>query len=86
MYDNNNNMDWIDNMDWQYLSLILPLTYMFITVGEGVKVAIFDTGLADGHVHFKKGRVKDRTNWTDEKTLNDGRHIIIDFILLLHEY
>ena len=41
--------------------------------GEGVKVAIFDTGLAEGHGHFKKGRVKDRTNWTDEKTLNDGR-------------
>ena len=38
--------------------------------GKGVKVAIFDTGLARNHQHFK--RVKDRTNWTDEKSLDDG--------------
>ena len=41
--------------------------------GSGVKVAIFDTGLAEDHPHFKKGRIKDRTNWTNEKTLDDGR-------------
>lgn len=41
--------------------------------GAGVKVAIFDTGLAEDHPHFKKGRVKDRTNWTNEKTLDDGQ-------------
>ena len=41
--------------------------------GEGVKVAIFDTGLAENHPHFKKGRIKDRTNWTNEKTLDDGK-------------
>ncbi|XP_074645435.1 membrane-bound transcription factor site-1 protease-like [Tubulanus polymorphus] len=40
--------------------------------GMGVKVAIFDTGLAEDHLHFKKGRIKDRTNWTNEKTLDDG--------------
>lgn len=40
--------------------------------GEGVKVAIFDTGLSEKHPHFKPGRVKDRTNWTHEKTLDDG--------------
>ncbi|KAK2147562.1 hypothetical protein LSH36_547g03036 [Paralvinella palmiformis] len=40
--------------------------------GAGVKVAIFDTGLAEDHIHFKKGRIKDRTNWTNEKTLEDG--------------
>lgn len=40
--------------------------------GEGVKVAVFDTGLAQDHPHFKSGRVKDRTNWTNEKTLDDG--------------
>ncbi|XP_050396545.1 membrane-bound transcription factor site-1 protease [Patella vulgata] len=40
--------------------------------GSGVKVAIFDTGLASDHPHFKKGRIKDRTNWTNEKTLDDG--------------
>ena len=41
--------------------------------GEGVKVAVFDTGLAQDHPHFKSGRVKDRTNWTNEKTLDDGK-------------
>ncbi|GFN95271.1 membrane-bound transcription factor site-1 protease [Plakobranchus ocellatus] len=40
--------------------------------GAGVKVAIFDTGLATDHPHFKRGRIKDRTNWTSEKTLDDG--------------
>ena len=41
-------------------------------VGSGVKVAIFDTGLAADHPHFKKDRVKDRINWTNEKTVDDG--------------
>ncbi|XP_064598708.1 membrane-bound transcription factor site-1 protease-like isoform X2 [Liolophura sinensis] len=40
--------------------------------GAGVKVAIFDTGLSEDHSHFKKGQIKDRTNWTNEKTLDDG--------------
>ncbi|XP_012285406.1 membrane-bound transcription factor site-1 protease [Orussus abietinus] len=38
--------------------------------GRGVKVAVFDTGLAANHPHFKK--IKERTNWTNEKTLEDG--------------
>lgn len=38
--------------------------------GTGVKVAVFDTGLSKDHPHFKK--VKERTNWTNEKTLDDG--------------
>ena len=38
--------------------------------GAGVKVAIFDTGLSKTHPHFR--RVKERTNWTNEKTLEDG--------------
>lgn len=38
--------------------------------GKGVKVAIFDTGLAASHPHFKK--IKERSNWTNEKTLEDG--------------
>lgn len=41
-------------------------------LGAGVRVAVFDTGLASDHPHFKKGRIKDRTNWTNEKTLDDG--------------
>ncbi|XP_058830005.1 membrane-bound transcription factor site-1 protease isoform X2 [Topomyia yanbarensis] len=38
--------------------------------GKGVKVAVFDTGLSKNHPHFKS--VKERTNWTNEKTLDDG--------------
>lgn len=38
--------------------------------GKGVKVAIFDTGLARSHPHFRK--IRDRTNWTDEKNLDDS--------------
>ncbi|CRL02462.1 CLUMA_CG015092, isoform A [Clunio marinus] len=38
--------------------------------GKGVKVAIFDTGLSKNHPHFKK--IKERTNWTNEKSLTDG--------------
>ena len=34
-------------------------------------MAIFDTGLPKSHPHFK--HVKDRTNWTGEKTLDDGQ-------------
>jgi subtilisin family serine protease len=34
------------------------------------QVAVFDTGLSKTHPHFKK--VKERTNWTNEKTLEDG--------------
>ncbi|CAH1109617.1 unnamed protein product [Psylliodes chrysocephalus] len=38
--------------------------------GKGVRVAIFDTGLSKNHPHFKK--IKERTNWTNEKTYDDG--------------
>lgn len=38
--------------------------------GKGIKVAVFDTGLTKNHPHFK--RVKERTNWTHEKSLDDG--------------
>lgn len=37
--------------------------------GRGVKVAIFDTGLTKNHPHFRN--VKERTNWTNEKSLDD---------------
>ena len=33
-------------------------------------MAVFDTGLSKKHPHFK--RIKERTNWTNEKTLEDG--------------
>lgn len=38
--------------------------------GKGVRVAVFDTGLSKNHPHFR--RVKERTNWTNEKSLDDG--------------
>eukprot|EP01087_Luapelamoeba_hula_P020230 TRINITY_DN6871_c0_g1_i1.p1 TRINITY_DN6871_c0_g1~~TRINITY_DN6871_c0_g1_i1.p1 ORF type:complete len:1117 (+),score=136.46 TRINITY_DN6871_c0_g1_i1:101-3451(+) len=38
--------------------------------GEGVKVAIFDTGLRADHPHFRN--IRERTDWTDENTLEDG--------------
>ncbi|XP_034950401.1 membrane-bound transcription factor site-1 protease-like isoform X2 [Chelonus insularis] len=37
--------------------------------GQNVKVAVFDTGLASQHPHLKN--IKERTNWTNEKTLAD---------------
>ena len=33
-------------------------------------MAIFDTGVKKGHSHFRN--VAERTNWTNEKTLDDG--------------
>ncbi|XP_073838104.1 membrane-bound transcription factor site-1 protease-like [Musca autumnalis] len=38
--------------------------------GKGIKVAVFDTGLPKHHPHFRN--VKERTNWTNEKSLDDG--------------
>lgn len=37
--------------------------------GAGIKVAIFDTGLPKNHPHFRN--VKERTDWTNEKTKDD---------------
>ena len=37
--------------------------------GEGVRVAIFDTGLSQNHPHFQN--IQERTDWTDEGTLED---------------
>lgn len=38
--------------------------------GKGVKVAIFDTGIASNHPHFRN--IKERINWTNEKTMEDS--------------
>ena len=70
--------------------MILIFVFLnFSNAGAGVKVAIFDTGLGENHQHFKKGRIKDRTNWTHEKTLDDGMYLIFlsffkNFLLELH--
>ena len=37
--------------------------------GQGVKVAVFDTGIDKNHRGFK--HINDRSNWTDEDTLED---------------
>ncbi|KAJ3683096.1 hypothetical protein LUZ60_013323 [Juncus effusus] len=38
--------------------------------GSKVKMAIFDTGIRSDHPHFRN--IKERTNWTNEDTLNDN--------------
>ena len=38
--------------------------------GQGVKVAVFDTGLHAKHPHF--ANVVERINWTDDLQLSDG--------------
>ncbi|XP_020100151.1 subtilisin-like protease SBT6.1 isoform X2 [Ananas comosus] len=38
--------------------------------GSQVKMAIFDTGIRADHPHFRN--IKERTNWTNEDTLNDN--------------
>jgi membrane-bound transcription factor site-1 protease len=35
-----------------------------------VRIGIFDTGLAEAHPHFR--HIRERTNWTTEKSLDDG--------------
>lgn len=37
-----------------------------------MRVAIFDTGLPHNHPHFR--HIKERTDWTDEQTLEDGEY------------
>ena len=37
--------------------------------GHGINVAIFDTGLKEGHPHFKN--IAGRTVWTDEHLADD---------------
>ncbi|XP_024539020.1 subtilisin-like protease SBT6.1 isoform X2 [Selaginella moellendorffii] len=38
--------------------------------GAKVKMAVFDTGVRSDHPHFRD--IKERTNWTNEDTLNDN--------------
>lgn len=38
--------------------------------GEKVKMAVFDTGVRADHPHFR--HIVERTNWTNEETLDDG--------------
>jgi len=38
--------------------------------GKGVRVAVFDTGVRADHPAFR--RIRERTNWTSEQSLDDG--------------
>ena len=38
--------------------------------GAGIHVAVFDTGIQDGHPHFPN--IAEVTNWTDEKNDHDS--------------
>lgn len=38
--------------------------------GERVRMAVFDTGVRADHPHFR--HIMERTNWTNEETLDDG--------------
>ena len=56
---------------------------LFYYLGQNIKVAIFDTGLHKHHPHFKN--IKDRTNWTNEKSMDDGElalHLSTNELLL----
>lgn len=50
--------------------------------GAGVKVAIFDTGLSRNHPHFRK--IVERSNWTNEKSLDDSKIPIL--MIIIHSY
>ena len=58
-------------VDIKFLLLFLQADILWErgVTGAGVRVAIFDTGLSKTHPHFK--RIRERTNWTNEKTLDD---------------
>jgi hypothetical protein len=53
------------------LSPNMKVHFFLFAIGANVRVAVFDTGLSEKHPHFKN--VKERTNWTNERTLDDGR-------------
>jgi subtilisin family serine protease len=57
--------------DFTQVPYLMNADYLWdrMHTGEGVKVAIFDTGLAAEHPHF--GNVGSRTDWTDENTRDD---------------
>ncbi|XP_033149616.1 LOW QUALITY PROTEIN: membrane-bound transcription factor site-1 protease [Drosophila busckii] len=59
-------------VDQQYVTEALhaDILWNLGITGRGAKVAIFDTGLTQNHPHFRN--VKERTNWTNEKSLDDA--------------
>ncbi len=51
-------------------SLQAPKLWKMGHRGAGIHVAIFDTGIQDGHPHFPN--IAEVTNWTDEKNDHDS--------------
>ncbi len=54
---------------FQINKFIFHLIFMN-NLGAGIHVAIFDTGIQDGHPHFPN--IAEVTNWTDEKNDHDS--------------
>lgn len=46
------------------------ISFSTIHSGAGIHVAVFDTGIQDGHPHFPN--IAEVTNWTDEKNDHDS--------------
>lgn len=42
----------------------------WVFLGQGVRVAVFDTGLAENYPHIR--HIAERTDWTNEQTADDG--------------
>lgn len=51
-------------------SLQAPKLWKMGHRGAGIHVAVFDTGIQDGHPHFPN--IAEVTNWTDEKNDHDS--------------
>jgi subtilisin family serine protease len=51
-------------------SLQAPKLWKMGHRGAGIHVAVFDTGIQDGHPHFPN--IAEVTNWTDEKDDHDS--------------
>eukprot|EP00210_Caulerpa_lentillifera_P002967 g2833.t1 len=51
-------------------SIGAPEIWKYGFSGSKVRVGVFDTGIRADHPHVKN--IKERTNWTHQKTLNDG--------------
>ena len=59
-------------------SLQAPKLWKMGHRGAGVHVAVFDTGIQDGHPHFPN--IAEVTNWTDEKNDHDSMEEIHSFV------
>lgn len=57
-----------------YLLIVSKIVRFFFFIGAGVKVVIFDIGFLENYLYFKKGRIKDRINWINEKIFDDGKY------------